>query len=115
QAKSLQQNNPDYTFVKRKNWSGNGLYANMQRPPTSDPRVRAALWKAVDRQQYIDGVLLGEGWWSSGLRLPSERAQLPDDELKRLLARDVAGAKQLLQQAGVTNWTPTLLISVTDP
>jgi peptide/nickel transport system substrate-binding protein len=68
-----------------------------------DVRVRQAISKAIDRKAVIDAVWLGHGGLTAGLSVPDASYLLPNDELNRLLGRDVEGAKRLLQQAGVTN------------
>ena len=69
-------------------------------------RVRQALSKALDRQALISAAD-GNGWIAAGVVLSGDEL-LPDAEIQRLLARDVPAAKQLLQMAGVSNWSPKL-------
>jgi peptide/nickel transport system substrate-binding protein len=68
-----------------------------------DIRVRQAISKAIDRKAIIDTVWLGRGGLTTGLSLPDPSYMIPDAELTKLVGRDVAGAKQLLSQAGVSN------------
>src|SRR5262249_12636842 len=65
-----------------------------------DIRVRQAINKAIDRKAILDTIFLGKAELSTGFSLPDASWKIPDAELARLYARDVAGAKQLLQQAG---------------
>jgi peptide/nickel transport system substrate-binding protein len=68
-----------------------------------DIRVRQAISKAIDRKAVIDTVWLGKGALTTGLSFPDLSYKLPEAELGPMVARDVAGAKQLLSQAGVSN------------
>jgi peptide/nickel transport system substrate-binding protein len=79
--------------------------------PTNDIRVRQAVSKAIDRAAIINTVLSGNGRMNLGLVSPNTEADLlAEDEVKRLLARDLAGARQLMQNAGVTNWSPEMWV-----
>ncbi len=65
--------------------------------PFTDSRVRTALKKVVDRQKMVSTVLLGQGAVGDDNPIPPTspyawRSQVP--------AQDIAGAKQLLAQAG---------------
>jgi peptide/nickel transport system substrate-binding protein len=64
-------------------------------------KVRQAINKAIDRDAIISTAHLGMASLGAGIALPSPVWKLPDDELKRLLARDVEGAKRLLREAGM--------------
>jgi peptide/nickel transport system substrate-binding protein len=66
-------------------------------------RVRQAVSKAIDRQQIIDTVFNGRGWLTPGIRVPSFDWLLPEEEMKRLFARDLAGARRLLAEANQPN------------
>src|SRR5207237_2077247 len=76
------------------------LMLNIQLDIFKDVRVRQAIHKAIDRQAIIDTVWLGKADLTPGLSVPEPTYLLPTDELKKLVGRDVAGAKQLLSQAG---------------
>jgi ABC-type transport system substrate-binding protein len=75
-----------------------GLRATFE--PFTDLRIRQAINKAIDRKAIIDTVHLGRGILFAGITLPTLDWSLADAELSRLLARDVEGAKRLLQAAG---------------
>jgi peptide/nickel transport system substrate-binding protein len=109
EADQLKKDAPRLTIVQNRGWQGFTLYAHTQKAPTSDPRVRQALSKAIDRLEIISVAQDGAGWLSTTLKLPSEDALLDEAEFKTLLGRDVQGAKQLLAAAGVTSWSPTLI------
>jgi ABC-type transport system substrate-binding protein len=67
----------------------------------TDARVQQAFMKLLDRQNIIDTVRFGLGWLGGGFALPDPGWRLPDDEIKKALAYDPQGAKQLLQAAGL--------------
>ena len=96
----------NFTVVRRKVPTGSELLAQFKRQPTTDMRARQALSKAIDRPALISASD-GNGWLDACIILSSDEL-LPDAEFQSLLARDVAGAKQLLQMAGVSNWSPKL-------
>jgi peptide/nickel transport system substrate-binding protein len=79
------------------------LYFNLTLDMFKDIRVRQAIHKAIDRKAIIETVWLGRARNTAGISVPDPSYLLPQDEVDRLSARDLAGAKQLLQQAGVTN------------
>jgi ABC-type transport system substrate-binding protein len=76
------------------------------RPPFNDLRLRQAVSKALDREALIGGVYAGVGSLTGGLALPDTSWELPQDELKRLLRRDLDGARRLMAEAGVPNGFP---------
>ncbi len=88
--------------------AGTRLMVRVDVAPTNDIRVRQAISKAIDRQAIIDGAFFGDGWLTSDIVPPAPDWILPQDELKKLLAHDPAGAKQLLQAAGLSEWRPEL-------
>lgn len=70
---------------------------NLKRAPFGDKRVRQAINYAIDKQEIIDGVLLGLGEPVSSPYKPGTRWTNP--ELKPY-PYDPARARQLLQEAG---------------
>jgi peptide/nickel transport system substrate-binding protein len=105
----LQRDNPELQPLLTSGVGvGTRLMARVDLPPTTDIRVRQALSKSLDRQGIIDGVFSGDGWYTSDIQPPAPDWILPQDELKKLLAQDIPGAKQLLQAAGFTEWQPQL-------
>jgi peptide/nickel transport system substrate-binding protein len=68
--------------------------------PFNDVRVRRAISKAINRQDVIDTIFSGGARWAPGLVVPSQDWELPEAEIKKILAYDPEGAKQLLREAG---------------
>lgn len=75
------------------------LMLNGYHPALRDPQVRLAMACAIDRQQVLDTAALGEGQVTGPITSPAYRSDPNDRPCPK---RDVAKAKQLLQQAGVT-------------
>lgn len=70
---------------------------NLKRQPFGDKRVRLAINYAIDKQEIIDGVLLGLGEPVSSPYKPGTRWTNPD---LKPYPYDPARARQLLQEAG---------------
>jgi ABC-type transport system substrate-binding protein len=90
------------------------IYLPVDRSPTEvilnanldlfkDVRVRQAIHKAIDRKAISDTGWLGRAGYGAGLSLPDASYGLPAAELNRLMDRDLAGARQLMSQAGVSS------------
>jgi peptide/nickel transport system substrate-binding protein len=78
--------------------------------PVRDPRVREAFELSLDRQAIVEVVMeeqadAGNQWVSP--RIPGTRKSVP------MPKRDVAKAKALLKQAGITNPSFTLITTTT--
>jgi peptide/nickel transport system substrate-binding protein len=102
-ADNLSKGQPDVVYESYKDPRGINYYVNATKPPFNDPRVRQAIFKAIDKQAIMDTVFAGKAWYFVGIRMPSDDAYLPEDEAKQLYKQDLNAAKQLLQQAGVSN------------
>jgi peptide/nickel transport system substrate-binding protein len=96
-SKAVPKANPVFLLMDRNPVQ---LFVNASQEPFTDIRVRQAISKAIDRKAIIDTIFLGKAELSSGFSVPDASWKLPDAELNRLMARDVAGAKQLLKDAG---------------
>src|SRR5262249_4861573 len=84
------------------------IYLNHQRPPYTDPRVRQAIWRAVNRKQVYDTVFSGNGARGGPVATGILQWALPAADLAKLPgygARDseLRAAKQLLTAAGFPN------------
>ena len=90
------------------------LFLNTRRKPLDHPKVRQAIAYAIDRKQIIDTVALGSGDPTGPLPPALSFYALPTGEYP-LYRRDVARARQLLQEAGVGPVTLTILTQTTEP
>jgi peptide/nickel transport system substrate-binding protein len=70
---------------------------NLRRPMFQDRRVRQALSHAIDKQELVDGVLLGLGQIATG---PYKPDTWPHNPNVRTYAHDPARARALLAEAG---------------
>lgn len=73
---------------------------NNERAPFDDPRVRRAMALALNRQEIIDALLYGEGQIATST-IPPWHPLYP--ESVDPVPHDVAGAQQLLEEAGWTD------------
>jgi peptide/nickel transport system substrate-binding protein len=85
------------------------LLPNFREKPFSDPRVREAVSKAIDREAIVNGILRGSarpGTQFYGIGNPGfdETVTKPQD------TRDVARAKELLAEAGYPNGFETRML-----
>lgn len=70
---------------------------NLRRPLFQDVRVRRALAHAVNKQELVDGVLLGLGVAATG---PYKPGSWPHNPQVRRYAYDPVKARQMLEEAG---------------
>ncbi|MBA2449963.1 MAG: ABC transporter substrate-binding protein, partial [Chloroflexi bacterium] len=92
----------------------NLLFVNTARKPLDDLKVRQAIAYAIDRQQIVDAVALGEGEPTGPLPPALQLFALPTDGYE-LYKRDVARARQLLQEAGAGPIELTMMTQTTEP
>jgi peptide/nickel transport system substrate-binding protein len=102
--KQLKSDFPQLQLGSAQTYTGIALWQNAAMAPTSDIRVRQALSKAINRQEIID-YFAGLAWLGPGVVVPSPDWILPQEEMQKLLPQDVAGAKKLLSDAGLSNWS----------
>ncbi len=88
------------------------LQLNASRPMFEDVRVRQAIACAIDRQQVIDTASLGEGEVTSPATPLNYRAPL--DELT-CYEKDLERAQALLDEAGVSGMTFTIMAASLEP
>jgi peptide/nickel transport system substrate-binding protein len=92
----------------------NLLFINTKRKPFDNVKVRQAIAYAVDRQQIIDAVALGEGEITGPIAPALAQFALPSSEYPSY-KRDVNKAKQLLQEANVGSIEFTMLTQTSEP
>ncbi|MXV81072.1 MAG: ABC transporter substrate-binding protein [Chloroflexi bacterium] len=95
-----EQDNPDI-IVERSTLGSTGLGFSMNTsfPPFDDPRLREAMKLAIDRQQMVNGVLLGQGEIGNdlmGLGMVGYNDRLPQR------SRDLEQATALFAAAGIS-------------
>lgn len=90
------------------------LFLNTARKPFDNPKVREAIAYAVDRQQIIEAVALGEGEPTGPIAPALTQYALPVSEYPQY-RRDVARARQLLQEANAGPLEFTILTQTTEP
>jgi peptide/nickel transport system substrate-binding protein len=94
--------------------SYNLLFMNTKRKPLDNLMVRQAIAYAIDRKAIIDAVAFGEGEITGPIAPALANYALPTSQYP-LYTRDVAKAKQLLQQANVGPVSFTIMTSTTEP
>src|SRR5206468_1629559 len=102
------------TLDAKPSLSYNLLFVNTKRKPFDNLLVRQAIAYAIDRKAIIDAVALGEGEQTGPVAPGLTNYALPLSQYP-LYTRDVAKAKQLLQQANVGPIEFTMLTQTTEP
>ena len=92
----------------------NLLFVNTARPPFNNVKVRQAISYAIDRQQIIDAVALGEGDVTGPIAPALTTYALPVSQYPSY-THDVNKAKQLLSEANVGPIEFTMLTETTEP
>jgi len=92
----------------------NLVFINTKRKPFDNVKVRQAISYAVDRQQIIDAVALGEGQITGPIAPALTQFALNTSEYPSY-KRDVDKAKQLLQEANVGPIEFTMLTQTSEP
>jgi peptide/nickel transport system substrate-binding protein len=104
--------NPDLVYKQQASLSFFGFELNTKTPPFDNVSVRQAVAWAVNRDEILNTVLKGVGVIADGPLSPSSWAF---DSSFKPFTYDTDKAKALLQQAGQTNVTFTLLIPSGSP
>ena len=94
--------------------SYNLLFVNTKRKPFDNPKVRQAMAYAIDRKAIIDAVAFGEGEVTGPVAPGLVKYALATSSYP-LYTRDLAKAKQLLQEANVGPVEFTMLTQTTEP
>ena len=77
------------------------IHMKVIREPFSDIRVREAIDLALDRDDFINVIQDGEGFYNGPIQWPQVKWALPQDELRSFYRHDPERAKQLLAEAGL--------------
>src|SRR5438874_4900179 len=102
------------TLSAKPSLSYNLLFVNTKRKPFDNLKVRQAIAYAIDRKAIIDAVAFGEGEVTGPIAPALANYALPTSQ-SPLYTRDVAKAKQLLQEANVGQIEFTMLTQTTEP
>ena len=102
------------TLSAKPSLSYNLLFVNTKRKPFDNVKVRQAIAYAIDRKAIIDAVAFGEGEVTGPIAPGLANYALPTSQYP-LYTRDVAKAKQLLQEANVGPVSFTMLTQTTEP
>lgn len=106
-ADTLKASNSSLVFQESRldsQLGGNKIWIHNDVGNGSKLQVRQAISKAINRNAIIQAIEFGSGFLTAGTGVPDLSWQLPDDEMNRLQAFDLPGAKTLMQQAGVSSW-----------
>lgn len=115
EASTLKKDAPDFTFSPSPSVIGPFLFMNMRVAPFTDPRVRKAVFLAVDRQAAIKIIAQGDGLL--GNYFPIQGWGVPPEELGKMPGfrqpkdQDIAEARRLLSEAGFPNGFSLKLLS----
>lgn len=91
----------NYYLVKEPIFSFMAVTMNAERPPFTDPRVRRAVARSINHDQFINVVHLGDAKVNGIVHWALGDYALPEDELRsRYLVYNPQEARQLLSAAG---------------
>ena len=90
----------DVIIAREPAFAYNSFTMNPQRAPFDDPRVRRAVSRAINRQEYIDLVYNGDAQANGLVQWALGSYALPPDELETLQPFDLDEAKRLVEEVG---------------
>lgn len=96
------ESDKDLEVLQKETLRLNLLYVNTKKAPFDNPSVRQALNYAINRQEIVDTALEGVGGVPAIGPFSSDNPWSANDELKAY-AYDPSKAKELLEQAGITD------------
>jgi peptide/nickel transport system substrate-binding protein len=99
-------NDPNITVIELRSSVHREIHMRNDKPPFDDKRVRQALALAVDRKALVDGLFAGKA--DVGNDSPFAPVFPSTDKNIAQREQDLAKAKALMQQAGVSNATATI-------
>ena len=100
---------PQVDILKAKSYSGRMIHFRTDEPPFDDKRVRRAVSKAIDRQEVIDVLNDGKGFFSYSMVQPNENAYLSQERFAKEYVQDIAECKSLLAEAGYPDGLSTTI------
>ncbi len=91
----------DFQLVRDPVFSYISFVMNPDREPWTDGRARRAMSRAINRQQFIDVIALGDALPDGVVHWPTGPYALPQEDLEtKYQPYDPSEARQLLQEAG---------------
>jgi|GEM_PF-1064759 len=105
EAKQLQQAGKNLQLFTDPSFGFNSFWQNVRVKPWDDPRIRRAVRRAVNPDEYIQIIGHGQGKWIGPVTYAMKQYALPEDEVKKLMPYNPQEAKQLLAAAGQPNLT----------
>ena len=111
-------NDKAYTVTRAPNPTRECLLINHNKDRYKDPKVRKAIWLAIDRKQVYQNVYGGAGIAGGPMTPAAPGWVLPESELVKLggfrdRATDLKEAKDLLSAAGLPNGFDETILTVT--
>ena len=100
---------PQVDILNAKSYSGRMIHFRNDQPPFDDKRVRRAVSKAIDRQEVIDVLNDGKGFFSYSMVQPNENAYLSQERFAEEYVQDIAECKSLLTEAGYPDGLSTMI------
>jgi peptide/nickel transport system substrate-binding protein len=103
EARDILKQRSDAVFYQDPSLGFHSFWMNTRIKPFDDPRVRRAIRRAVNPDEYIAIITRGDGVVIGALTYALKDYALSSDEVKRLLPYNPQEARQLLQAAGQAN------------
>jgi peptide/nickel transport system substrate-binding protein len=107
EAEELKKQIKDLQHFKGPTLTYLSFWMNTKEKPWDDPRVRRAVHRATNRQEYIALIGKGEGDPIALISTGMNPYALSTEEVAKLAPYNVAEARQLFQAAGVTEFKYT--------
>jgi peptide/nickel transport system substrate-binding protein len=90
----------DFPVARDPNFTYISFTMNVEQKPFDDPRVRRAISRAINRQQYIDLIYEGDARPDGLVQWSLGSYALPEDELQKWQPFDLDEAKRLVNEVG---------------
>lgn len=103
EAKELIKTRKDAIHFQQPSMAMQSFWMNIKQQPWGDQRLRKAMRRAMNPQEFIDVILRGDGVIIGPMSYAMGEYALPSDEVKKLWPYNPQEAKQLIQAAGLTN------------
>ena len=88
-------------FISRRGGAGLILTMNVSAPPFDNPKVRKAVFKAIDPWDYVRQIWADQGYVSLGIPVKSPDWLLTREEIRGTYFADPTSANQLLRESGL--------------